>query len=75
MQGTLVPFPIANLSDKMRARSLPMKFTPKQNQAKYSFRAQLWKDFAAHYQIVLATSPEAFSSYCEAFRTKWVAGV
>ena len=36
--------------------------------------AVLWRKFVAGYQSVLATSPESFSAYCEAFRARWIAG-
>ena len=39
-----------------------------------AFRAELWRKFVAGYQSVLATSPESFSAYCEAFRARWIAG-
>ena len=42
------------------------------NQCK--FRADLWREFVAHYQLVLAVSPEAFSNYCAEFRKRWVTG-
>jgi hypothetical protein len=51
-----------------------MKLTPEQSQAQYKFRVHLWREFVAHYQTVLAVAPESFSTYCETFRTKWVAG-
>jgi hypothetical protein len=51
-----------------------MKLAPRQTQAQYNFRAQLGREFVAHYQIVLATAPEAFARYCETFRSKWLAG-
>jgi hypothetical protein len=38
-----------------------------------AFRAELWREFVAGYQGVLATSPESFSAYCEAFRARWIA--
>lgn len=51
-----------------------MKLMPEQSQAQYKFRVHLWREFVAHYQIVLAAAPESFATYCEAFRAKWVAG-
>jgi hypothetical protein len=39
-----------------------------------AFRAELWRKFVAEYQSVLATAPESFSAYCEAFRARWIAG-
>ena len=39
-----------------------------------AFRAKLWRKFVAGYQSVLATSPESFSAYCEAFRARWIIG-
>ena len=39
-----------------------------------AFRAELWRKFVAGYQSVLATAPESFSDYCEAFRARWIAG-
>jgi len=50
-----------------------VKPTPEQNLTTYNFRAKLWKEFIASYQAVLATSPEAFSKYCEKFRERWLA--
>jgi hypothetical protein len=38
------------------------------------FRAQLWREFLAEYQVVLATAPETFSDYCTKFRERWIAG-
>jgi hypothetical protein len=51
-----------------------MKLTVEQIQAKCNFRADLWKEFVANYQAVLATAPETFSSHCETFRERWMAG-
>jgi hypothetical protein len=39
-----------------------------------TFRAELWKEFVAGYQGVLATAPETFSSYCAKFRERWIVG-
>ena len=47
-----------------------MNSTPKQ----VAFRAQLWREFVAGYQVVLATAPETFSDYCGKFRARWIAG-
>jgi hypothetical protein len=47
--------------------------TPKQIQADCKFRADLWKEFIANYQVVLARGPESFSKYCEKFRERWIA--
>jgi hypothetical protein len=49
-----------------------MKFTARQIQASSEFRANLWKEFVANYQAMIAAGPEAFSKYCEAFRQRWV---
>jgi hypothetical protein len=38
------------------------------------FRAELWRDFVASYQVVLISAPEKFSDHCEAFRKRWIAG-
>jgi hypothetical protein len=38
------------------------------------YRAQLWREFMRSYQLVLATAPETFSGYCEAFRARWIRG-
>ena len=48
----------------------PVNPTPEQ----VAFRTELWRKFVAGYQSVLATSPESFSAYCEAFRARWIAG-
>jgi len=47
-----------------------MNATPEQVQ----FRAELWRDFVAGYQVVLISAPEAFSTYCTKFRERWIAG-
>ena len=39
-----------------------------------AFRAQLWREFVAGYQLVLTTAPETFSDYCAKFRERWIAG-
>jgi len=41
---------------------------------KIQFRAQLWREFVAKYQVVLATAPETFSDFCAKFRERWIAG-
>jgi len=38
-----------------------------------AFRAQLWREFVAGYQVVLAKAPETFSDYCAEFRERWIA--
>ena len=50
-----------------------MKITAEQNQDKYSYRANLWKDFKAEYQMVLVNDPAGFSDYCAQFRELWLA--
>jgi hypothetical protein len=39
-----------------------------------AFRAELWREFVAKYQVVLVTAPESFSDYCAKFRARWIAG-
>jgi hypothetical protein len=39
-----------------------------------AFRADLWRKFVSGYQVVLITTPELFSEYCEKFRERWIAG-
>ena len=51
-----------------------MKLAPPQTQAQHNVRARLGREFVAHHQIVLATAPETFSRYCDAFRSTGVAG-
>jgi predicted secreted acid phosphatase len=51
-----------------------MKLTATQIQANCEFRANLWKEFVASYQLVIVAGPEAFSRYCERFREHWKAG-
>ena len=45
-----------------------------QTLAACAFRAKLWREFVANYQLVMSTVPETFSSYCEKFRERWVSG-
>ncbi len=47
---------------------------PNQSQAQITFRARLWSEFVANYQVVLISAPETFSAYCEKFRERWVRG-
>ena len=47
-----------------------MNSTPAQIQ----FRAELWRDFVAGYQVVLISGTEKFSDYCAKFRERWIAG-
>jgi hypothetical protein len=51
-----------------------MKLTPEPSQATYDFRARLWKEFVANYQVVHATPPDKFPDYCAKFRERWIAG-
>jgi hypothetical protein len=46
----------------------------KQTPEQVAFRADLWRKFVAGYRSVLATAPESFPAYCEAFRARWIAG-
>ncbi len=50
------------------------KDMPNQSQAQITFRARLWSEFVAHYQVVLISAPETFSAYCEKFRERWIRG-
>lgn len=52
---------------------IPVKTTAERNQDKYFYRANLWKDFKAEYQTVLANGPDGFSNYCAQFRELWLA--
>lgn len=45
-----------------------------QTQAQLTYRARLWSEFVAHYQVVLISAPETFSEYCAKFRERWVRG-
>lgn len=38
------------------------------------FRAQLWREFVAGYQVVFSQAPEKFAGYCAKFRERWIAG-
>lgn len=42
--------------------------------AQIQFRAELWRDFVASYQVVLISAPEKFSEYCAKFRERWIGG-
>lgn len=38
------------------------------------FRAKLWAEFVAGYQVALITDPDGFANYCAEFRKRWTAG-
>jgi hypothetical protein len=69
MTGTAVLFMTPHGFMKLDLED-PVKTT----QQSVTFRAELWKEFVAGYQIVLATAPETFSNYCAKFRERWIAG-
>lgn len=45
-----------------------------QTAAQIAFRAELWKQFIAAYQVILISAPETFADYCAKFRERWIAG-
>ena len=67
--GTPVLFSDAIAVSKLSLEQ-PVNPTPEQ----VAFRAKLWRNFVAGYQVVLITAPENFSDYCTKFRERWIAG-